>query len=233
MTDLVPILAPIALLDSASIIPICIVLLVLVLAGPRPLVRSMALLSGIFLAYLVAGLLIMFGLQSAFDAIDIYAQRVWQHPNSEELIFQILVGLILVVFGFRIARRRGHRDEKPKAAAMTAWRALLAGAAIAIVGLPGAVPYLAAIDLILRSGLPTNQGIFLLLLYNGIFIAPLVAIVALRMVIGDASQGFLDGVKGFLSRWGHRVVVFLMLALGVVLVADGVGWFLGSPLLPV
>ena len=78
-------LTPIALLDSTSIIPLCIVLLVILLGGPSPLVRSTALLVGIFLTYAVCGLLILFGLQSVFDALNAYALRVWQNPNSEEL----------------------------------------------------------------------------------------------------------------------------------------------------
>lgn len=233
MINLFLVLVPIALVDSSSIIPLCIVPLVILLGGPRPLGRSMSLLFGIFLTYIVVGLLILFGLQHAFDAIDDYMLRLWQHPNSEELIFQILVGLVLVFFGFRMARGRQVRAKKPAPVSVSAGQAFLAGVGMAIVGIPGAVPYLAAIDLIIRSELPSDQAIVLVFLYNIIFVAPLVVIVVVRQVAGDRSQGFLDRVRSFLSRWGRRVVVALMLAVGFVLVADGIGWFLGTPLIPV
>ena len=233
MADLFLLLTPIALLDSTSIIPLCIVLLVVLLGGPSPLVRSMALLVGIFLTYTACGLLILYGLQSVFDALNAYALRVWQHPNSEALIFQLLIGLVLLVFGLRIARARKGRVEKQTTAAMTTGQALLAGAGMTIVGLPGAVPYLAAIDLILRSDLTPSQEIVVLVFYNIAFVAPLAAIVALRLALGERSQGSLDSVRGFFDRWGQRVIVGLMLALGVVLIVDGVGWFLGAPLIPV
>jgi len=229
------ILLPIALLDSTSIIPLCIVPLVILLSGPNPVGRSLAMVSGIFVTYVVVGLLILFGLRQAFDAIDAYVLRVWQHPNAEELIFQIIVGLVLVFLGIRMARRRGGKKEKqkPTPSAMTGAEAFVAGVVMAVVGIPGAVPYLAGIDLIIRSGLSSVQSVLLVGLYNVVFVAPLIGIVALRLVFGERSQAFLDRTRSFLSRWGRRAVIFLMIAFGLIFVADGIGWFLGMPLIPV
>ena len=36
----------------------------------------------------------------------------------------------------------------------------------------------------------------------------------------------------FFSAWGPRVIVGILVVLGIVLVMDGIGWFLGKPLLP-
>ncbi len=233
MAELVLVLTPIALLDSTSIIPLCIVILVILLGGPSPLFRSTALLAGIFVTYLVCGLLVLFGLQSVFDAINAYALKVWQDPNTEELVFQILIGFVLLVLGLRIARARGQQTEEKALTAMTARQAFLAGAGMTLVGLPGAVPYLAAIDLILRSDQTTRQEVMVLVVYNIVFIAPLAAIVALRLVLGERSQRLLHNIRGFFDRWGQRLIVSLMLVLGALLIMDGVGWFLGTPLIPV
>ena len=233
MTELALILTPIALLDSTSIIPLCIVLLVILLSGPSPLVRSAALLLGIFLTYTVCGLLILFGLESVFDAVNEYALRVWQDPNTEELIFQLILGLVLLVFGFRMARARKRDSDKRATGSMSAGNAFLAGAGLTIVGMPGAVPYLAAIDLVLRNDLATLQQVGVLVFYNIVFIAPLAAIVVVRSALGERSQDLLDRVRSFFDRWGQRVIVALMVALGIVLVADAIGWFLGAPLIPV
>lgn len=233
MSELVLVLTPIALLDSTSIIPLCIVVLVILLGGPSPLVRSAALLAGIFVTYLACGVLILFGLQSVFDAVNTYALKVWQDPNTEELIFQILIGLVLGALGLRMALKREEKAGKKPPAGMTAGQAFLAGAGMTIVGLPGAVPYLAAIDLILRSDLTTGQEVMVLIVYNVVFILPLVAIAAVSLALGDRSKRLLDGIRGFFDTWGKRIIVILMLLLGVVLVLDGVGWFLGTPLIPV
>lgn len=37
----------------------------------------------------------------------------------------------------------------------------------------------------------------------------------------------------FFQNWGRRLVIGLFVVLGVVLVADAVGWFLGVPLIPI
>lgn len=116
---------------------------------------------------------------------------------------------------------------------MTAGQAFLAGAGMTIVGLPGAVPYLAAIDLILRSDLTPAEEAIVLLVYNVVFILPLVAIGAVSLALGDRSKRLLDGIRGFFDTWGTRIIVVLMVLLGAVLVVDGVGWFLGTPLIPV
>ncbi len=233
MAELILVLVPIALLDSTSIIPLAIVFLLILLGGPNPLFRSAALLAGIFVAYLACGLLVMFGLRSVFDLINAYALKVWQNPSTVELLVQILIGIVLAVLGLRMALAPKQQAEKKEPAAMTAGQAFLAGAGMTIVGLPGAVPYLAAIDLILRSDLATGQAVMVLIVYNVVFISPLAAIAAVSLVLGDRSKRLLDSISGFFDTWGQRIVVGLMLVLGAVLILDGIGWFLGTPLIPV
>ena len=72
-----------------------------------------------------------------------------------------------------------------------------------------------------------------LVVYNIVFVAPLAAIVALSLLLGERSQRLLHGIRSFFDRWGQRLIVGLMLVLGALLVMDGVGWFLGTPLIPV
>ena len=233
MLELLLVLTPIGLLDSTSIVPLCILPLVMLLAGPQPLLRAFAFIFGIFATYVACGLLILLGLQSLLDEISAYAVRLWQEPETEELILQILLGGVLCLFGWRIAKGGKARAEKPVASGMTAPQALLAGAVLTIVGLPGAVPYFAAIDLTLRAELAFGQQVAALGFYNLVFVLPLAAIVVVRLVLGERSRSLLDRIKRFFDTWGQRVIVALLMVLGALLVADGIGWFLGTPLIPV
>ena len=207
--------------------------LIILLGGPRPLFLSTALLAGIFVTYLVCGLLVLFGLQSVFDTINAYGLKVWQDPNTEELIFQILIGFVLVLLGLRIARARKQQTEKKGPTAVTAGQTFLAGAGMTIVGLPGDVLYLAAINLILRGDLTTRQEVMVLFGFNIVYVAPLAAIVAMSLVLGERGHRLLQDTRGFFDRWGQRLIISLMLLLGALLIMDGVGWFLGTPLIPV
>ena len=233
MVELLVVLTPIGLLDSTSMIPISIVILLVLLSGQGPLRSSSALIAGIFITYVASGLLILFGLQSVFDEISAYTLRLWKHPETEELVFQAVIGAVLCAFGLRIAAARKSRTEKPVASDMTGAQALIAGAGLVIIGLPGAVPYLAAIDLMIRAEVSLLQRMLAFGYYNIMFVTPLVAIVALRLILGERSTGILDAVKRFFDSWGQRLIVALLLMLGVVLLVDGIGWFLGHPLIPV
>ena len=116
---------------------------------------------------------------------------------------------------------------------MTGRQAFTAGVGLTVVGMPGAVPYLGAINLILRDELAVAQALVALVFYNLLFVVPLVAIIVLREVMGARSQSLLDRVRALVDIWGKRIVISLLAALGAVLVADGIGWFLGHPLIPV
>lgn len=233
MIELLAILTPVGLLDSASIVPLCIVIMVVLLTGARPVFRSFLFIVGVFLVYLGCGLLILVGLQSVFDEINAYVIRLWKYPETDELIVQVILGIILLAFGLRMARRRNKDAGKPVTSGMTAQQAFLAGAGLTIVGLPGAVPYFAAIDLILRADLAPMPTMLALGYYNVVFVLPLAAIVAVSLILGEHSQGPLDAIRQWLDRWGQRVIVVLLMSLGAILVADGVGWFIGYPLIPV
>ena len=124
MAELLVVLTPIGLLDSTSMVPVCIVILVVLLAGPSPLLSSSALIAGIFVTYVVTGLLVLLGLQSVFDEISVYTLRLWKNPETEELIFQAVIGAVLLAFGVRIATARKLLTERPVASDMAAAQAL-------------------------------------------------------------------------------------------------------------
>ena len=233
MTDLLVVLTPIGLLDSTSIIPLCIVLLVMLLAGPNPVVRSCALILGIFVAYLAFGLLVLFGLQTIIDEVEVYIDRLWTNPNLEELILQIIIGMVLCVVAWRMIAKDKKSADKPAPSSMTAVQAFTSGAVLTIVGLPGAVPYFAAIELTLRAELAMAEEIIALVFYNVVFVLPIAAIVVLRAILGDRSQRLFDRIKVFFDTWGQRVIVALLIVLGVILILDGIGWLVGYPLIPV
>ncbi len=233
MLELLAILTPIALLDSTSIVPMCIVVLVMLLAGPHPIFRSCSHILGIFVVYLACGALILLGLETVLDEIRAYTLRLWKNPETEEILLQILIGSVLCGLAVRMARSPKERVDKPVSSGMTAAQAFAAGAVLTVVGLPGAVPYIAAIDLILREDLDLVNQALVLGYYNVVFVAPLFAIVAVHGALGDRSQRVLDSIRRVLETWGQRVVVVLLFALGAVLVADGLGWLLGYPLIPV
>ncbi len=233
MKTIILILTPISLVDSTSIIPLSILPLIILLSGRRPVLGSVAFLTGIFATYLILGILIALGLGSMFDQINVYLLQIWEHPDTIDLILQIIIGVILLVFGFRRPRARDSRGDSGISESITPPKAFIIAAGLVIIGMPGAIPYLAAIDMLLRADLSGFELVLVLLYYNFLFILPLAVLVFIRVVFPNQSERIFDFIKDLIAKWGRRVIVTLLVILGLVMVVDGIGWFLGIPLIPV
>ena len=232
MATLLLVLVPIALLDATSITPLCMVPLILLMSGPRALVTSVAFLLGIFVSYVLSMVLVLLGLQSLLDVVTGFFVRMWNHPDTADIWLGIAIGLVMMLFGARLAGSREGGDDRRLGEAPTPASAFAGGVALTVIGLPGALPLFAAVDQILRADPSTAGQLLAILFYNAIFIAPLTAVLLARLVLGDRVEPLLQRISDAMTRWGHRVIVIGLVVVGGVLVADGIGWLLGHPLLP-
>ncbi|UCE01885.1 MAG: GAP family protein [Candidatus Latescibacterota bacterium] len=234
MLDLLLVLTPISLIDSTSILAFGLVVLAVLLSGPRPYLASSSFLLGTALSYFAAGVLIVMGLGGAIGRVSAALVHWWKNPSTSDYVLGILVGSALMVFGYRgsVARQRKAK-QKEVAPDVTPKQAFLLGAGTTIAGLWGALPYFAAIDQILKADLSTAEAVIALAYYNVVFVALLFLLVLFRAVAGQRADALFDTVNRLLAVWGKRAVIALMLLLGAVLVADGFGFFLGRPLIPV
>ena len=116
---------------------------------------------------------------------------------------------------------------------MSPGQAFALGAGLTVVGLPSALPYLGAIDQILRADLGITASGFALFFYNAVFLLPLAVLPVVLLLFPARSEDVFRCVSAVLEDWGHRLIVGVLVFIGAVLVADGIGWFLGYPLLQV
>ena len=234
MTELLFVLAPIALVDSTSMLPLGIPVMVAML-GARGGERSCtAFLAGIFSVYLPFGIVLAVGLDAVLERIQDDVQR-WAStpPGALSLGIQLVIGLALLAFGWKLAAARVKRKERAPEKPLPPAAAFSLGAGLMLVGMPGAVPYFAAVDQVLRADVSVTGAVLAMLFYNAVFLLPLAAVPVLRILLRERSQPIFDAVDRFLEVWGQRVVTVILLVLGGVLVADAVGWYLGRPVLPV
>jgi len=231
--SLLLVIAPISLIDSTSITPLCIVPVIMLLSDKQPILRSSAFLFGIFITYLIGGLLILFGLEQVFDQLSAAVSKQMKNPDSIVLVLQIVIGACMVFFGSRMTNaRQGRKDRRPNES-ISATQAFMAGGAFTIVGLPGALPLFAAVDQILRADPAIEVKVFAMVFYNLLFILPLACAVGVRIVMGEDSVPMLKRMNEVVSRAARRFIIVGLIVVGIVLILDGIGWFLGHPLLPV
>jgi len=233
VAELLGVLTPIAFLDAGSIIPVAIVPMAVFLATARPYETSSGYVAGIFLPYLGFGVVIAFGLGWVIEGLDTWFQRFYADPNVVELVVQVVLGLAAVWFGARMLSKPAEQaTDRPKRETTPA-DAFALGAGTILVGLPGALPYFAAIDQVLRSDLNPGSNVIALMYYNVIIVAPLLGMIVLHALMGDASRPLFERIAAFSSRWGGRAFAILLLIFGALLVVDGVSYLaFDYPILP-
>lgn len=233
MHELLLTLTTISLLDSMSAVPIALIPLAIILNGRTPVAGSFSFISGGFIVYFIFGLFILLGLDTL---IDKYAEKFILYMKSEpdcvELVIQILIGFIMIYFAWQFSRKAPQiNNTKSYDSDITPMQAFVLSASINIIGMWGALPYFAAMAQILKVDLETATMIWILIYYNLVFALPLISFIMLRMLMGDKASVILSKMTTFFSHWGKQIIVISLYLLGFLLITDGIGWFIGYPIL--
>jgi hypothetical protein len=232
MNALLIVLTPIALINSVAILPSSIAGILTSLAARKPVLTASAFIAGKFVPHFAFGLLLAIGLDTAFDQFKVRAQDAWQEPDTLIVLLQLVIGTVMVVFGYHFSRASQQRADQGSSTLLTPARGFTVAAGLTVVGLPTAVFYFAAIDLILRADLNVPGIVKAILFYNVVYLSPLILIVLSRQLFGTRADPLFEAVAEFFKRRGKRLILFGMLGLGIVLMVDAISWFIGVPLLP-
>jgi cytochrome c biogenesis protein CcdA len=233
LTSLLLVLTSIALLDSTSMISISIVPIALILAGHKPFASACGFLLGILLAYFASGLLFMYGLDALLERIEPGLMRWWENPSAAQLLAQFILGIVMLGLARKITRSEGkpkQNDIQPSLSP-SAWFSF--GLALTLGGMPGAIPYLGAVDQIIRAQVSTGTGIAALAFYNLVFIVPLVLIFLVPRLFPKQSAAFFAKLSAFFETYGSTAIAIVLALLGLVFAIDAVSFYFGYPLLPV
>jgi Flp pilus assembly pilin Flp len=232
MNGLLAVLLPIALINSLSTLPGGLSGVVMSLGTERPYATASAFIAGKLVTYFVFGLVMVMGLDAAFDQANAWMQDKWQDPDTLDVVLQLLIGATMAVFGFRLTNADLHQPIRKPSASMTPGGAFWLAAGVSIAGLPVALLYFAAIDQILRADVTALGVVTALLYYKLIVLSPLILMIPMHRLLGARSDPIFSALGRFLERWVKRLMFVGFLCLGSVLAADAIGWFLGFRMLP-
>lgn len=233
MMSLFAVLIPIAVINSLVTLSGKMAGVIAALSTRQPYMAASAFIAGIFVPFFLFGLLLAIGLDAAFNYLRTTVLAAWQNPGALLVIVQLLIGVTMLGLVFWLVRA-DNRSAVPQAASdLSPLRVFLLAAGATVLGLPGAIFYFAAIDLILRADL-SLLGIFkAILLYNFVYLLPLMLVVLVRRLFGTRADPVFRAVSRFFERWGKTLLAVAVSGLGIVLVADAVSWLAGFPLLPI
>ena len=104
------------------------------------------------------------------------------------------------------------------------------GAAVTVLELPTALPYLGAVGALTRADLAVAEWLPLLGLYNLIFVLPPLLLLVGHMALGERADAVLARLRARLGRAAREGFLWLLGLVGFFLLADAVGHFaLGRP----
>jgi cytochrome c biogenesis protein CcdA len=193
-------------------------------AGDAPRRRVLAFTAGIFAVFLLGGLILTLGPGHAILALV-------PRPNATtRYILETVAGAALLAAGASLWQRRRHIQRRAKSSegepgrltAKAERNPMIVGATIAIVELPTAFPYFAAIAAIVGSGTSITHQIVFVVIYNVCFVLPLLVIVLMLTVVGERTVDILARARRYLQRRWPTVVGAAALIAGVFVITLGV-----------
>jgi len=135
-------------------------------------------------------------------------------------------GIVLFALGAtHLSGRAIEREPKREPSKRTPAAVFLLSWIITATTAPAAVPYLAAIDQILKTNVDDGPALAAIAYYCLVYLTPLAALVALRTSLGKKSENLLDRVDTWAHVWVPRAMAILFVALGLLLMLDAAGYF--------
>ena len=209
MTELLAVITPLLLVDALN--PVLFAVLIYAAGSTRPIANSSAMLLGHTLAYFAVGLLASMGIEKLSQRLD--------NPQPVDFVIEFVLG-IAFLYAALASREGGASDTRQPEGTLTPFKCLVYGAVINFIGAPFALPYLAVISEIVQSDLSTAGAVTVLAGYNFIYALPFTLVPGLIAVIGERAQPVLAKINQFLERGADLLMPWLMLALGLWLLAD-------------
>jgi cytochrome c biogenesis protein CcdA len=185
----------------------------------RRRVRVAQFTVGVFTVNFVAGVVLTIGPGRFLLGLVPHPQRAVRH------VIELVAGVVLLAAAVAVwlGRRRLARHELPMDKT-GGGSALIAGASIAAIELPTAIPYFAVIAGIVASPASVPMEIVLLLVYNAAFVLPLLAILVVLLVGGERADRWLQAGGAWLQRrWPVVLATLLLLVGGGLTVVGGTG----------
>lgn len=213
MNALLTCIVMIALIDSIN--PNAVAVQIYLLSTPKPIKRSLSFIAGDFLATLIAGLLITFGLTQVIS-------QIFSRFHKIIYLFEFLLGIALVLLGCYFhkifSQSKNTKNLKPPQPI----QAFLLGGTIAFSEAPTALPYLAAIEKIVHENLSSYQIIGFLTIYNFVFVSPLIILLLIYLCFQQKSVAVLDSIQRFVDRWIPKVMRVIAVVFGLTLMVNSI-----------
>jgi cytochrome c biogenesis protein CcdA len=212
---LVALIASVAALDSLN--PSTVAPALVLAIGRRPLLDVAAFTAGVLCVSTAGGLVLLFG-----PGRQLLARVARPSPHTQHLV-ETASGIVLIAIAVALwlLRRQVARGLMRTTERRGGGSAFALGAGIMAIELPTAFPYFAGLVAIVASRRSAVAEAVLVLLYNALFVGPLLVILAVVAVEGRSAAPLARRARSLLDAYGPVLAPATLGAIGIVLVAIG------------
>ncbi len=177
--------------------------------------RLLGFIAGVFVVSATVGVVVVAGPGRALLA---------HRPNQRtEHVIEVAAGAALLVLAVVLWLTRKRFARRIVRSGETVQRtSFLAGAGIMAVELPTALPYFAVIAAVTGSGRTLAIQVALILLFNVMFVAPLVAVLLVRQLAGPRAVEALARARERVEQHAGILGPALVLLIALILLAIGI-----------
>ncbi len=215
MFELLAIVGGLGLADSLN--PSTIVPAFFLGTQPHARTHLVGFIAGVFGVSLIGGLILVVGPGQLLLGL---VPKPGHHTRH---VLQLIAGVVALIGAAVLwsIRRRKFGGEPDEAKAPSGRSSLVLGASIMAIELPTALPYFAAIALIIGSGRGLASQLIVLAVYNVLFVAPLLAILGAHLVAPQRTERALAPIGAWLRTHAIALLAGFVALAGVVLVVLG------------
>ncbi len=215
MTITIPSLLGLAIADALN--PFSIAALVYLLGTPRSLINGLIFTAGTYLTYLAGGLLLLAGWQSL---VALVAPLL---PWWSLGVLEALGGLALLIGGIWLWNSSQAGVTLTPPADLSGTAVLIFAASSTIADLTSALPYFAAVNVLLLDPVFTMlTRVLAIALYCLVYCAPLLLMIGCQMLFRAQSAAIFQRIRGGVDWALAKLTAPLTTAGGVILLGDGI-----------
>ena len=205
-----------ALIDSIN--PSALLVTLFLLAGHSPGRRILIYISTIFVVSLTLGIVLMLGLDLLLNNMRGLIDSSVVHA------VQLAVGALMLLYALAAPDKKTNSTPAlPKQYSTTAL--ILLGLTVTLMEAPTAIPYLAAISILISAELSIMQWLPILIIYNFIFITPPLLLLLLQTLLGERIKARLDSFQRWLTGAAREGFLWSVGIVGFLLLRDALGYF--------
>ena len=222
---LTTLLLGIALIDSLN--PSIILMTLFLLSTVKPLIRVTTYVSAVFLTNLILGLLVYFGLNATFSIV---IERITTTTSWWVYALEFIAAITLIVTALLMRTNYTVKNQEVKPSKITPYATFLLGISFTFIEFSTAAPYLAGIALIIKAEIEVLYAFSLFILYNLVYIAIPLLLIIFYIVRPEKAINFFNIIREKSSKWIKKILKFILLLLGIILLVDFISWTLGNPI---